>query len=290
MNNAGILRDKSVANISNEDWDKIQDVHLKGSFVTTRAAWPHFRKQKYGRIIMTTSSSGVYGNFGQANYSAAKLGLVGLANTVAIEGARNNIHCNTICPTAASRMTEGILPDEFFNQMRPELIAPVVVYLCHEDTPDNGQIIESALGFATKLHIVRGKGSLIRDSIEEVPTVETVKAKWSEITDMSKAQRYNSNVEASSKYLEVIDKLKNPSLRSDFEDDYSYTFRELIMYALGIGISTTDVDNLRFLYENHPDFAPFPTFAVIPGIILQMTSRVSTSPLESFDLSQVCGK
>lgn len=281
------MRDKSIANISNDDWDKIHDVHLKGSFVTTRAAFPHFKKQKFGRIIMTTSNSGVYGNFGQANYSAAKLGLVGLANTVAIEGAKYNIHCNTICPTAASRMTKGILPEDFFDQMRPELIAPVVVFLCHENTQDNGQVIESALGFATKIHMVRGKGGLIRNSIDEIPTVENVKAKWDQITDMSNAKRFNSNVEVSSSFIQVIDRLKNPGIRSEFEDTYTYNFRELIMYALGIGVSTTDLDNLRFIYENHPEFSPFPTFAVIPGIILLMTSRVSSSPLETFDLSQV---
>jgi (3R)-3-hydroxyacyl-CoA dehydrogenase / 3a,7a,12a-trihydroxy-5b-cholest-24-enoyl-CoA hydratase / enoyl-CoA hydratase 2 len=236
----------------------------------------------------SSSNSGIYGNFGQANYSAAKLGVVGLANTIAIEGAKYNIHCNTICPTAGSRMTKGILPDEFFDEMKPVLIAPVVVYLCHEDTKDNAQIIESAIGYATKVHFVRGKGSLIRDSITDVPTPESVKAKWGQITDMERAKHYNSNVEVSGTFMEVIEKLKNPARKSEFEDTYSYTFRELIMYALGIGVSTTDPDNLRFLYENHPDFAPFPTFAVIPGIILLMTSQVTPSALESFDLSQVC--
>lgn len=237
---------------------------------------------------MTTSNSGIYGNFGQANYSAAKLGVAGLTNTLAIEGAKYNVYCNTICPTAASRMTKGILPDDFFDEMKPALIAPVVVYLCHEDSKANGEIIESAIGYATKVHFVRGKGSLIRDSIDDVPTPETVRAKWNQITDMSAAKRYNSNVEVSSSFVEVLDKLKNPPKKGEAEDTYSYTFRELIMYALGIGISTTDVDNLRFLYENHPDFAPFPTFSVLPGMILLMTSGATASVLESFDLSQVC--
>lgn len=117
VNNAGILRDKSFAKISDNDWNLIMDVHLKGSFKTTQAAWPIFKKQNYGRIIMTTSNSGVYGNFGQANYSAAKMGLVGLANSVAIEGERNNIHCNCIVPTAASRLTKDILPDILYNEL-----------------------------------------------------------------------------------------------------------------------------------------------------------------------------
>ncbi|XP_058812949.1 peroxisomal multifunctional enzyme type 2-like [Topomyia yanbarensis] len=149
INNAGILRDKSLARISDEDWNLIHDVHLKGSFLTTRAAWAIMKKQNYGRIIMTSSNSGVYGNFGQANYSAAKLGLVGLANTVAIEGAKNNIQCNVIVPTAASRMTEGILPEVLFNELKPKLIAPVVAYLCHQSCQNTGAIIESAAGWAT---------------------------------------------------------------------------------------------------------------------------------------------
>lgn len=288
INNAGILRDKSVANITDEDWDKISDIHLKASFITTRAAWPYFKKQKYGRIIMTCSNSGIYGNFGQANYSAAKLGAVGLANTVAIEGGKYNIHCNTIVPTAASRMTQGILPDEFYNELKPKLIAPVVVYLCHESNEDNGNIIESACGWATKVHFVRGKGSLLRTSITDGVSPEYVKEKWAAVTDMSEAKHLNSIGEASASFMGILEELKNPSgADSGVTETFNYSSRDLILYSLGIGVSTDDVDNLRYLYENHPDFAAFPTFAVLPGIILSMTSGLVSSKLSNFDLSQV---
>lgn len=288
INNAGILRDKSLANITDEDWDKISDIHLKASFVTTRAAWPHFRKQKYGRVIMTCSNSGIYGNFGQANYSAAKLGAVGLSNTVAIEGAKYNIHCNTIVPTAASRMTKDVLPEEFYNELKPSLIAPVVVYLCHESNEDNGNIIESACGWATKVHFIRGKGSLLRTSISDGVTPEFVRDRWDAVTDMSQATHLNSIGEASASFMGILEELKSqPQATSKFEETFNYSARDLILYALGIGVSTDNEDNLRYLYENHPDFAAFPTFSVMPGIILSMTSGLVSSKLPNFDLSQV---
>ena len=248
INNAGILRDKSLANITDKDWDQIHDVHLKGSFVTTRAAWPIFKKQNFGRVIMTSSNSGVYGNFGQANYAAAKLGLVGLANTVAIEGAKYNIHCNVIIPTAASRMTKDVLPDIFYEQLKPKLIAPVVVYLCHEDTEDNGTVIESAAGWATKVHIVRGKGALLRTSIDEDVTPEFVRNKWSQVTDMSNAENLPSIASASGSLMNVLDDLKGfGSEKKAAEDTFHYKPRDLIIYALGIGISVENEDNFRYI-------------------------------------------
>lgn len=293
INNAGILRDRSLVNISDQDWNSIHDVHLKASFVTTRAAWPIFKKQKYGRIIMTTSNSGIYGNFGQANYSAAKLGVVGLANTVAIEGARYNIQCNVICPTAASRMTKDVLPEVFYNELKPKLIAPVVCYLCHESNGDNGAIIESAAGWATKVHFVRGKGSLLRTSIDQDVTPEFVRDRWASVTDMSKAERCESIQEASGSLMGVLEELQQPGQTKDNEaeirDSFSYSPRDLIIYALGIGYSVDDESNLRYLYENHPDFEAFPMYAVQPGIVIAMTSNLVASalPQKNFDLSQV---
>ncbi|CAO1409010.1 unnamed protein product [Diamesa hyperborea] len=293
VNNAGILRDKSLVNITDKDWDQINDIHLKASFITTRAAWPIFKKQNFGRVIMTSSNSGVYGNFGQANYSAAKLGVVGLANTVAIEGAKYNIHCNVIVPTAASRMTKDVLPEEFYNELKPKLIAPVVVYLCHESNTDNGSIIESAAGWATKVHFVRGKGSLLRTSITESVTPEFVRDKWSNVTDMSQAARVDSIAEASGSLMGMLEELKDASGNSMakskvYEDKFSYRSRDLILYALGIGFSVEDEVNLRFLYENDPSFEAFPTYSIIPGLIMSMTSDLVSSALTSgFDLTQV---
>ncbi|VVC97962.1 unnamed protein product [Leptidea sinapis] len=171
INNAGILRDKSFQKLSEQDWDLIQAVHLKGAYKTTQAAWETFKKQNFGRVIMTSSNAGLMGNFGQSNYSAAKMGLVGLASTLAIEGAKYNIKVNTIVPTAASRLTEDILPPDMFQAMKPELIAPVVAYMVHESFEDSGIIIDSTLGFAHKAHIVRAPGvPLSHEDFSALPT------------------------------------------------------------------------------------------------------------------------
>ncbi|KAH8391441.1 hypothetical protein KR200_009874 [Drosophila serrata] len=271
VNNAGILRDKSLAKTSEQDWNLVHDVHLKGSFKCTQAAFPHMKSQNYGRIIMTSSNSGIYGNFGQANYSAAKMGLVGLANTVAIEGARNNVLCNVIIPTAASRMTEGILPDILFNELKPKLIAPVVAYLCHESCEDNGSYIESAAGWATKVHTVRGKGAVLRPSINDAVTPEYVKNVWSQVTDMSKAKHLEAIGQASGTLLEVLEKLKAGGGEA-VEDTFEFDSKELITYALGIGASVNNAQDMRFLYENDGDFAAIPSFFVLPGLLLAMST------------------
>jgi len=145
INNAGILRDKSFAKMEMSDWRAVVDVHLNGAANCTRAVWPLMKEQNYGRILMTTSSSGIYGNFGQANYGAAKMGLVGLMNTLCIEGAKNDIRVNCISPTAATAMTEGVLPDDMMQMLEPEAVTPAAVYLVSRDAP-NRQVVFGGAG------------------------------------------------------------------------------------------------------------------------------------------------
>lgn len=150
VNNAGILRDVSFTKMKDQDWDLIYDVHLKGSYKTTKAAWEHMKEQKYGRIIMVTSAAGLYGNFGQTNYSAMKLALVGFANALAIEGAKLGIKVNTIAPLAGSRMTETIMPPELVKALKPEFVVPLVAYLCHDTADSTGGIYEVGAGWVSK--------------------------------------------------------------------------------------------------------------------------------------------
>lgn len=150
VNNAGILRDVSFAKMKDQDWDLIYDVHLKGSYKTSKAAWEHMKEQKFGRIIMVTSAAGLYGNFGQTNYSAMKLALVGFANSLAIEGAKLGIKVNTIAPLAGSRMTETIMPPDFVKALKPEFVTPLVAFLCHESTEQTGGVFEVGAGWISK--------------------------------------------------------------------------------------------------------------------------------------------
>ncbi|RLB37766.1 MAG: serine/threonine protein kinase, partial [Deltaproteobacteria bacterium] len=138
INNAGILRDKSFKNMTDADWDIIFRVHNYGAYKVTKAAWPIMTEQGYGRVLFTTSSAGIYGNFGQTNYGSAKLSLVGFANTLSLEGQRKNVLVNTIAPFAASRLTEGLLPPAVFDSLKPEYVSPIVAYLCSEDSDTTG--------------------------------------------------------------------------------------------------------------------------------------------------------
>ena len=177
INNAGVLRDKSFAKMSPEDFRFVVDVHLNGSANCTKAVWETMREQGYGRILMTASSTGLYGNFGQANYGAAKLGLAGFAKTLSLEGAKYNVRVNTIAPTAATRMTEDLFPPELLEKFTPELVAPAALFLVSDEAPTN-VILGAGAGVVQAAHVTLTRGVALDE-----PTPEAVAAQFGAIVD-----------------------------------------------------------------------------------------------------------
>jgi 3-hydroxyacyl-CoA dehydrogenase/3a,7a,12a-trihydroxy-5b-cholest-24-enoyl-CoA hydratase len=186
INNAGILRDKVFHKMKEKDFTTVYKVHLKGSFLMARCVWPYMREQNYGRIINTSSVAGIFGNFGQANYSAMKLGLVGLTNTLAREGEAKGIFVNTIAPLAATRMTEGVLPGELLNSVTVGNVVPLVEYLTHESCQINGALYEVGGGWIAKLRWQRTKGV----SFDFPLTAENVRDRIDEINDFEKDSEF----------------------------------------------------------------------------------------------------
>ncbi|RHW25717.1 SDR family NAD(P)-dependent oxidoreductase [Nocardioides immobilis] len=180
VNNAGILRDASFAKITEQEWDAVLQVHLYGGFHLTRAAWPHLREQGFGRIVMATSTSGLYGNFGQCNYGSAKMGLVGLMNTLALEGARYDVRVNAVAPMAATRMTEDVAPQDVLESLPPAFVSPVVAQLLSEECQDTGAIYVVGGGLVQRHALFQNKG--VR--FAEPPSVAEVAQRWAEIASL----------------------------------------------------------------------------------------------------------
>lgn len=270
INNAGILRDKAFVNMTPDEFDLIHRVHLRGSFLVTKAAWPYFRKQGYGKVIMTASGAGIYGNFGQANYGSAKLALLGLSNTLAIEGKKYNIACNTIVPLAGSRLTEDIFPPEVFEKLKPSFVSPVVVWLCHDSCPETGGVFEAAGGYVGKYQWYRSAGKAFIG--EDLITPEKVRDSWSQITDMSTAQPMASIHDQTKSLIEVLSgqapsrPVVSTAPPVDDPSVFVYNPDTVILYALAVGLSTQDKDHLKFLYEGAEDFSVLPSFGVIPAM------------------------
>uniref|UniRef100_T1JMB3 Peroxisomal multifunctional enzyme type 2 n=1 Tax=Strigamia maritima TaxID=126957 RepID=T1JMB3_STRMM len=300
INNAGILRDKSFIKMSDDDWDIIYRVHLLGAFKITRAAWPYMRDQKFGRIIMTASGAGIYGNFGQANYSSAKMALIGLSNTLAVEGAKYGIHSNVIVPVAASRLTEDILPPDLFEKFKPQFVAPVVAWLCHDLCPENGRIFQAAGGWVGKYEWRRSTGVAL--PANEKMTIELVKENWETISDMSDPAHpltiqddLGFLVSALADPINVVDDGAQTTtfdadraLRANFKPSkFQYAVKDAILYALGVGCYVEK--DLRFLYENHETFQVLPTFAIIPAqrAMLDSGAFTGTIPGLPIDLTRV---
>jgi NAD(P)-dependent dehydrogenase (short-subunit alcohol dehydrogenase family)/acyl dehydratase/putative sterol carrier protein len=189
VNNAGILRDKSIIKMEPETWQAVLDVHLGGAYNVTRPAFAVMKEKGYGRIIMTTSAAGLYGNFGQTNYGAAKMGLVGLMNTLKIEGAKYNIKVNTIAPIAASRLMADIIPPEVLEKMKPGFVAPLVLYLASEGCPVTGRSYNAGVGYYGRAAVMTSPGTVIGDG-QKIPTLEEVGAAWERIQSLDGAKEY----------------------------------------------------------------------------------------------------
>jgi len=206
VNNAGILRDKAFNNMSLEDFEFTSQVHYMGTVYCTKAAWPVMRGRGYGRIVVTTSGSGTVGNFGQSNYGAAKMAVVGLINVLRLEGAKYNILCNAISPSANTRMTESLLPPHMAKYMRPEFVSPAVAWLCSEECNANGEIIAATAGNYARVQYFFSEG--VQFDPDEPVTIEMVADKIGKIRDMSNAKPYTGMMGNVEKNLRAMGRIK----------------------------------------------------------------------------------
>ena len=187
INNAGILRDKSFAKMDEDSWDKVVAVHMKGAFCVTNAAWPVLRDNAYGRIVFTASAAGLFGNFGQTNYGAAKASMVGMMNVLKLEGAKYNIKANTIAPIAASRMTESLMPPEFLEKLKPEFVTPIVAYLCSEECEETGGIFSVGGGYFARIALMEGPG--YTQKVDKPITLEDIRDNFDAIGSLENPRR-----------------------------------------------------------------------------------------------------
>ncbi len=301
INNAGILRDVSFHKMTQEDWDKVYEVHVQGAFRVTHAAWPLMREQGYGRVIMTASAAGLYGNFGQTNYAMAKLGLAGFALALATEGRRKNILVNTIAPIAGSRMTETILPAPLVAALRPEYVSPLVARLCHESSQETGAIFEVGGGFFSKLRWERSAGKMVRAG--RSPSIEDVDQAWSDITSFAHATHPDSVAASLQPIMENVaaGPSKGGSELIDVDAALGYSYPEVqssydeksvALYALGVGAGSrpTDDQELQLVYERHESgMKVLPSFAVIPALnaMLQLAVEGKQAPGLHYGLDRV---
>jgi len=291
INNAGILRDTSFQKMSEEDWNLILKVHVNGAYKCTAAVWNLMRDQGFGRILMTASAAGIYGNFGQANYALAKLGLHGFAQTLALEGKKKNVHVNTIAPIAGSRLTETVLPPELIAALKPEFVSPLAAWLVHEDCKETGSLFEVGGGFMGKLRFERTVGKTFKLGRDITP--DNVKAAWEQITDFSKSEHPTDITSSMQPILANIqNKSKGGNEHIDLDEALGYEFpevqssyedRDAALYALAIGAGKDPLDqnDLKFVYEMHGDgFQVEPTFGVIPvmRVMMEMAKSGQKAP------------
>lgn len=192
VNNAGILRDVSFHKMEDKDWDLIYQVHVKGAYSVTKAAWNYMRDHEYGRVIFTASAAGIYGNFGQVNYSMAKLGQLGMAQSLAIEGQKKNIMVNTIAPIAASRLTETVMPADMLANLKPDYVTPLVLKLCDENSKETNGLFEVGCGWFGKLRWQRANGLGL--DVKGAVTPEAINAQWDKVVNFNDDPKYPTSI------------------------------------------------------------------------------------------------
>ncbi|PWN47067.1 putative multifunctional beta-oxidation protein, partial [Violaceomyces palustris] len=284
VNNAGILRDKSFAALPDADWHAVINVHLRGTYKICKAAWPIFQQQKYGRIVNTTSAVGIYGNFGQANYSTAKSGIIGFTQTLGIEGKKYNILANTIAPNAGTAMTSTIWPQEMVDAFKPDFVAPIVGYLASKaNTEISQKLFEVSGGWVAATRWQRSGGHSF--SHGKPPTPEKVVKKWSKITgfdpdsvswpestsdslgdivaNFGRTSEAEDDEDESADYSDPEDPeiVKTAKAQKYDDSEFSYSERDVILYNLGIGATEKELD---LVFEQDDGFKALPTFGVIP--------------------------
>lgn len=291
INNAGVLRDTSFHKMTEEQWDLIQAVHVKGAFLLTHAVWPIMREKGYGRIVMTSSGAGIFGNFGQCNYSTAKAGLIGFANSLAIEGASKNIRVNTIAPIAASRMViaSGIFTEEMQAKLRVEDVAPLVGWLCHEDCQDSGELIEVGGGFHAKYRWERSQGRFLHtDGLSP----ELVRDNWERIGRFDEHAVHPAN--GAESFKELFERMDTAATKggNQFIDmevagkavsylETEYDQNDAALYALAVGAAKDPLDRAELRYVNEfvgDEFRVLPTMAVLPATEVFLRAAKSGEP------------
>ena len=301
INNAGILRDVSFRKMTQQDWDLVYKVHVLGAMRVTHAAWPLMLDQGYGRIVNTASAAGIYGNFGQANYAMAKLGIHGFTQTLAAEGRKKNVLVNTIAPIAGSRMTETVLPKELLDALKPEYVSALVAKLVHENTDDTGGLFEVGGGFYAKLRWERSEGKTFRLGRDIAP--EQIDASWKDITGFAKATHPGSVAESMQPIMANVEAgpSKGGNAFIDVDAALGYTYpeqtqtydeRDVALYALGVGAAKDPADerDLALVYEmSGKGMKVLPSFGAVPAInmVLTMGKNGITAPGLTFGLDRV---
>ncbi|MEN0067073.1 MAG: SDR family NAD(P)-dependent oxidoreductase [Myxococcota bacterium] len=300
VNNAGILRDVTFHKMSPEDWDLVYQVHVLGAMRVTYAAWPHLREQRYGRVINTASAAGIYGNFGQSNYSMAKLGLHGFTNTLALEGRNKGVNVNTIAPLAGSRLTESLLPPDLLEALDPAHVSPLVVWLCHESCDETGGLFEVGGGYFGKLRWERAEGKMWR--LGRTFTPEMVRDAFDTITDFDGATHPTTVTESLQPIVENVQRgpTRGGNRFIDVDEALGYRYpertssydeRDLALYALGIGAAQDpNGPELSMVYESHGEgFRAAPSYGVVLATneFLTMAREGITAPGTHYGLDRL---